>query len=72
MPPQHAQQIADLQLLQRSLKKWRDLESDFAELASDARQRYEKNRNLRDECRAEVVKIERLIDYAIRQLGVAQ
>ena len=72
MPPQHAQQIADLQLLQRSLKKWRGLESDFAELASDARQRYEQNRAYRDKCRAEVQKLERLVDYTISRLAVAE
>ena len=72
MPPQHAQQIADLQLLQRSLKKWRGLENDFAELATEARQRYEKNRNLRDQCRAEVQKLERLVDYTISRLAVAE
>ena len=72
MPPQHAKQIADLQLLQRSLKKWRGLENDFAELATEARQRYEKNRNLRDQCRAEVQKLERLVDYTISRLAVAE
>lgn len=72
MPPQHAQQIADLQLLQRSLKEWRGLESDFAELASDARQRYEQNRAYRDKCRAEVQKLERLVDYTISRLAVAE
>lgn len=69
MPPQHAQQITNLQLLQRSLKKWRGLENDFAELATEARQRYEQNRNLRDQCRAEVQKLERQIDNAILLLG---
>ena len=69
MPEQHAQQITDLQMLQKSLKKWRELEEDFAELATDARRRYEKNRDARDNCRAEVVKLERLIDYAILQVG---
>ena len=72
MPEQHAQQIADLQMLQKSLKKWRELEEDFAELATDARRRYEKNRDARDNCRAEVVKLERLIDYAILRLGAVQ
>ena len=72
MPEQHAQQITDLQMLQKSLKKWRELEEDFAELATDARRRYEKNRDARDNCRAEVVKLERLIDYAILRLGAVQ
>lgn len=69
VPKQHAQQIAALQSLQADLKRWRELEENFAELASDARHRYEKNRNLRDKCRAEVVTLERLIDIAILSLN---
>lgn len=72
MPQQHAQQIAELQTLQADLKRWRGLEESFAELASDARQRYEKNRSLRDECRAEVQKLERLIDFAILSLNAVK
>lgn len=72
MPVEHAQQIADLQALQQSLKKWRGLEEEFAELTTDARRRYEKNRDMRDKCRAEVVKLERLIDFAIRSLSTAK
>lgn len=72
MPQQHAQRIAALQSLQADLKRWRELEENFAELASDARQRYEKNRNLRDKCRAEVVTLERLIDISILSLNTAE
>lgn len=70
MPAHHAQQIADLQTLQEDLKKWRELEEQFAELASDARRRYESNRDTRDKCRAEVVKLERLIDVCIASLAI--
>ena len=72
MPKQHAQQIAALQSLQADLKRWRELEEGFAEVASDARRRYEKNRNMRDKCRAEVVNLERLIDLAILSLNTAK
>lgn len=72
MPVEHAQQIADLQALQQSLKKWRGLEEEFAELTTDARRRYENNRDMRDKCRAEVVKLERLIDFAICSLSTAK
>lgn len=72
MPQQHAQRIAALQSLQADLKRWRELEENFAELASDARRRYEKNRNMRDKCRAEVVNIERLIEIAILSLNTAR
>lgn len=72
MPQQHAQRIAALQSLQADLKRWRELEENFAELASDARQRYEKNRNLRDKCRAEVVALERLIDISILSLNAVE
>lgn len=71
LPNQHAQQIADLQMLQASLKRWRELEERFSRLTTDSRQRYEQNRASRDECRAEVVKLERLVDYAILHLGTA-
>ncbi len=66
------QQVANLQALQRSLKKWRELEEEFTELTTDARQRYERNRATRDECRAEVLKLEHLIDHAILCLGTAE
>lgn len=65
-------QIDNLQALQRSLKKWRELEEEFTELTTEARQRYERNRATRDECRAEVLKLEHLIDHAILCLGTAE
>lgn len=72
MPAAHAKHIAYLQSLQREVKEWRGLENDFAELASEARQRYEQNRANRDRCRAEVAKLERQIDDAILLLGTGQ
>lgn len=72
IPKQHAQQIAALQSLQADLKRWRELEEGFSEVASDARRRYEKNRNMRDKCRAEVVNLERLIDLAILGLNAVK
>ena len=72
MPAAHAKHIAYLQSLQREVKEWRGLENDFAELASEARQRYKQNRANRDRCRAEVSKLERQIDNAILLLGAGQ
>ena len=69
MPAAHARHIAYLQDLQRSLNTWRGLEEKFSELTTEARQRYEQNRATRDECRAEVSKLERQIDDAILVLG---
>lgn len=69
MPAAHARHIAYLQDLQRSLNTWRGLEEKFSELTTEARQQYEQNRATRDECRAEVSKLERQIDDAILVLG---
>ena len=69
MPAAHARHIAYLQELKRSLNTWRGLEEKFSELTTEARQRYEQNRATRDECRAEVQKLERQIDDAILVLG---
>lgn len=69
MPAAQARHIAYLQDLQRSLNTWRGLEEKFSELTTEARQRYEQNRATRDECRAEVSKLERQIDDAILVLG---
>lgn len=69
MPAAQARHIAYLQDLQRSLNTWRGLEEKFSELTTEAWQRYEQNRATRDECRAEVSKLERQIDDAILVLG---